>query len=126
MKKLLISAFYGTDDQLVKNASGQVASSLATRLVRTPAKRLSFPPVRLWIDAWAQRNGCEPEPEVYRQMKDVTALRFSGPEKASEIISTRFFGGDTARLGFAHSGRQSKQKHQCQFRYVGVFKKHSL
>jgi len=87
-------AFYGTADPLVKYYGGTANTSLITRLIHLPAHRVSFPPVRPWIAAWAQRNGCSLSPETLPACgDDVTVERYTGSQPSSEVVFYTISGG---------------------------------
>ncbi len=57
-----VVAFHGTDD----------------RIVPYEGEGRSLPPVREWAAAWAERNGCDPDPIVTYQQGEVTGETWSG------------------------------------------------
>ncbi len=84
-KPVPLIAFYGTSDPLVKYKGGTVARSPLTRLLRLPAHQIAFPAIKPWIEAWAQRNGCNPNPESLPLCNEIMGLKFTGRQKASEV-----------------------------------------
>ena len=86
-------AFYGTADPIVKYDGGMADTTLITRLARLPAHRATFPPVKPWITAWAQRNGCRPLPESLPACGDARGERYTGSQPASEVVFYTIAGG---------------------------------
>jgi len=93
LRPVPLIAFYGTADPLVKYHGGTADTSLITRLIHLQAHRATFPPVRPWIAAWAQRNGCGPVPESLPTCGDVTGERYTGSQPASEVVFYTISGG---------------------------------
>ena len=120
-------AFYGTADPLVKYEGGPVTESLVTCLAQIPAKKLAFPPIRPWIHIWVKRNGCNPEPEPWYQNRDVVGIRFSGQDKACEIIFyTILGGGHTWPGGFPTFVGRTTHTIDASTEMWEFFKRHSL
>jgi polyhydroxybutyrate depolymerase len=86
-------AFYGTADPLVKYNGGTIDSSPATRLLRLPTHRGSLPPVKSWIEAWAQRNGCNLTPQILPGRGETSGVRYTGCQQEAEVVFYTIDGG---------------------------------
>jgi len=86
-------AFYGTADPLVKYNGGKADSSLITRLIRLPTHRAALPPVKPWIEAWAQRNGCHLTPQILPGRGDTSGVRYTGCQQEAEVVFYTIDGG---------------------------------
>jgi polyhydroxybutyrate depolymerase len=86
-------AFYGTDDPLVSYDGGAPADSFLSRLLDRFRHRASFPPVASWIEGWAERNGCAPEPEPLPAQADVSGVRYGDCDDEVEIVFYTVEGG---------------------------------
>ena len=86
-------AFYGTADPLVKYEGGVVAASPLTTLIRLPAHRLAFPPVRPWIESWARHNGCQPTSEALPTPLGIKGEKFVGCQDGAEVVFYTIAGG---------------------------------
>jgi len=64
-------AFHGTADPLVPYEG--------TRLLRV------MPAIEDWAAQWAQRDGCDADPEVFLRKGDVTARRWDGCDDGAEV-----------------------------------------
>ncbi len=120
-------AFYGTADPLVRYDGGTTSTSMITRLIKLPAHRITFPPVRPWIEAWAKCNGCHPVPEQLPPEGDTHAVRFMGCEKDAEVIFYTITGGGHTWPGGSPTfvGRTSRSIHATAKMWV-FFKNHPL
>jgi polyhydroxybutyrate depolymerase len=75
-RPLPVLAFHGTDDKVVPYEGDQF-----------------LPPVRDWAAAWAERNGCEPEPDVVYQQGGVVGESWQGCEQGADVTLYTIEGG---------------------------------
>lgn len=57
------------------------------------APRLGFPPIPIWLQDWATRDGCTSGPTVFFQQADVTGERWSQCQAAGAVSHYRIDGG---------------------------------
>lgn len=86
-------AFYGTADPLVKYNGGTTDSSPVTRLLRLPTHRVTLPPVKPWIEAWAQHNGCNLIPQILPGRGETSGVRYTGCQQEAEVVFYTIDGG---------------------------------
>jgi polyhydroxybutyrate depolymerase len=86
-------AFYGTDDPLVSYDGGAAPDSFISGLMGRFRHRASFPPVGSWIEGWAERNGCSPEPQPLPAQGDVSGVRYGDCDDDAEIVFYTVEGG---------------------------------
>lgn len=53
----------------------------------------NFPAIEAWAAAWAERNGCAPEPEAIPVTEAVSGVRYSGCDEDVEVILYTIDGG---------------------------------
>jgi polyhydroxybutyrate depolymerase len=62
-------------------------------LLDLPSTRFTYPPVKLWAQGWAARNGCASEPEPIPSQGDVRGIRYTACEDGAEVILYTIMGG---------------------------------
>ncbi|MCJ7570055.1 MAG: hypothetical protein MUO58_21295 [Anaerolineales bacterium] len=98
-RSISLIAFYGTADPLVAYEGGIVGESWISKLINRPAHTISFPSVKSYIEAWAERDGCPSLPEPIPAQGDASGVRYSGCRNASEIVFYTIEGGGHAWPG---------------------------
>jgi len=81
-------AFHGTDDRIVPYGGGPSGPS-----------GIIFPAVTDWVAAWADRNGCSPDPVPLPAGDAATGLRYKGCEGGAEVLFYTILGGGHAWPG---------------------------
>lgn len=92
-RPISLIAFYGTEDPLVAYEGGIVSESFISRLIHRSSPPVSFPSVKSYIAAWAERNGCPPLPEPLPANGDASGVRYTGCKDTSEIVFYTIEGG---------------------------------
>ena len=92
-RPISLIAFYGTEDPLVAYEGGIVSDSLISKLINRSSHPVSFPSVKSYIEAWAERDGCTLVPELIPAQGDASGVRYTGCKNASEIVFYTIEGG---------------------------------
>ena len=77
-----LMAFHGALDEIVPYGGGPLGDPF------NPVKS-EFAPVREWVQAWAERNGCDPEPAESRVAPTVTRFAYAGCESGADVVLHR-------------------------------------
>lgn len=54
--------------------------------------RITFPDIATWVEHWARRNGCRPEPLASQPAADVTRLEYAGCTSDASVVHFRLLG----------------------------------
>ena len=92
-RPISLIAFYGTEDPLVAYRGGQVEESFISKLIHRSSPPISFPSVESYIEAWVNRDGCSPMPELIPAQGDASGVRYTGCKDTSEIVFYTIEGG---------------------------------
>lgn len=77
-----VIAFHGTADPIVPYEGGPLRHEDAR-----------LPQVASWAAAWAERNGCAPQPQALPEAGEVSAVRYTGCAQDSEVVFYSVHGG---------------------------------
>jgi polyhydroxybutyrate depolymerase len=72
-----ILVIHGTEDQIIPYEGNEIDS----------------PPVRVWLEAWAKHNGCDPVPASSQPYEQVTADTWSGCSEGVNVVLYTLIGG---------------------------------
>lgn len=75
-----VIAFHGTEDTIVPYEGVNFRGS-------------NFPPITSWAAAWAERNGCDPAPEVLDSVGDVDIISYTNCDEDVQVILHTVNGG---------------------------------
>ena len=92
-RPISLIAFYGTDDPLVAYEGGAMRESFISKLTHRSSHPISFPPVKSYIEAWAERDGCSPVPEPIPPQGDASGVRYIDCKNTAEIVFYTIEGG---------------------------------
>jgi len=92
-RPISLIAFYGTDDPLVAYEGGIESESFISESINRSLHPVSFPSVKSYIEAWAERNGCTMAPELIPAHGDASGLHYTGCKDTAEIILYTIEGG---------------------------------
>ncbi len=92
-RPISLIAFYGTEDPLVTYEGGIVSESFISKLINRSSHPVSFPSVESYIEAWAERNGCPPLPELIPANGDASGVRYTDCKDSTEIVFYTIEGG---------------------------------
>ena len=126
-RPISLIAFYGTDDPLVAYEGGIVSESFISRLINRSSHPVSFPSVKSYIEAWADRDGCSPVPEPIPAQGDASGVRYTDCVDSSEIVFYTIEGGGHTWPGGRPTfvGKTSSDINASQVMWV-FFKTHPL
>jgi len=126
-RPISLIAFYGTDDPLVAYEGGIVSDSFISRLIDRSSHPVSFPSVKSYIEAWAERDGCTLVPELIPAQGDASGVRYTGCKNASEIVFYTIEGGGHTWPGGrpTYVGKTSRDINASQVMWE-FFKAHPL
>jgi polyhydroxybutyrate depolymerase len=126
-RPISLIAFYGTDDPLVAYEGGIVSESFISKLINRSSHPVSFPSVKSYIEAWAERDGCTLVPELIPAQGDASGVRYTGCKNASEIVFYTIEGGGHTWPGGrpTYVGKTSRDINASQVMWE-FFKAHPL
>jgi polyhydroxybutyrate depolymerase len=78
--------FHGTRDPLAAYDGDVIENSWLSDLMNISPNGLVTPPVPEWVAAWAQQNGCQPEPASLPIQDDVSGVRYEGCQDNGEVV----------------------------------------
>ncbi len=126
-RPISLIAFYGTEDPLVAYEGGIASESFISKLINRSSHPVSFPSVKSYIEAWADRDGCSPAPAPIPAYGDASGVRYTGCKNSAEIVFYTIEGGGHTWPGGRPTfvGKTSRDIHASQVMWV-FFKTHPL